>query len=48
MLSGILFDFRYLWGSEEKILRWWTSLQLNAAALKDRDKKVSALLHVYV
>lgn len=48
MLSGILLDFRYLWGSEEKIRRWWTSLQLNAAALKDRDKNVSALLHVYV
>lgn len=28
------FDSRFSWGSEEKILRWWMSLQINAAASK--------------
>lgn len=38
MLSGILFDFRYSWGSEEKVLRWWMVLQLNAAASKTETR----------
>lgn len=37
MLSGILFDFRYSCGSEEKVLRSRMSAQLNAAASRQES-----------